>query len=297
MPPKTTGILAFLKQHELPSSYEQTLIQWFIPLAETLKTRSLKKAPLIVGIQGAQGSGKSTLAALLVLLLRQNQDLRALSLSLDDFYLTRAERLRLADAVHPLLATRGVPGTHDLRLAAQTLNALCTADKNTSVATPRFDKAVDDRLSVEAWPRVKGPFDVIFLEGWCLSAPPEHDATLTQTINALEAEEDPQGQWRHYVNDFLKTDYADFFRRIELRIEVQVPSVECIFEWRALQEKKRAQKTNNEHHHLMKDAELKHFIQHFERITRNCLSALPKKADILFQLNADHEVISRVDHG
>ena len=35
-------------------------------------------------------------------------------LSIDDFYLSKAKRKRLAASVHPLLAIRGVPGTHDV---------------------------------------------------------------------------------------------------------------------------------------------------------------------------------------
>jgi D-glycerate 3-kinase len=42
--------------------------------------------------------------------------------------------------VHPLLATRGVPGTHDIDLAINTINAVCSG-----LPTPitRFDKSTD----------------------------------------------------------------------------------------------------------------------------------------------------------
>ena len=63
----------------------------------------------VLAISGLQGSGKSTLAAQVVELAR-TRGLRAAALSIDDVYLTRAQRQRLADRVHPLLATRG-PGT------------------------------------------------------------------------------------------------------------------------------------------------------------------------------------------
>ena len=35
----------------------------------------------------------------------------------DDFYLTQAQRQDLAQQIHPLLKSRGVPGTHDVPLA------------------------------------------------------------------------------------------------------------------------------------------------------------------------------------
>ena len=37
-------------------------------------------------------------------------------ISIDDFYKTRKDRMILAKKVHPLLMTRGVPGTHDVDL-------------------------------------------------------------------------------------------------------------------------------------------------------------------------------------
>ena len=69
----------------------------------------------MVGLTGPQGSGKSTLAAKLPPLLAA-RGLRSAVLALDDLYLTHAERRRLAADIHPLLATRGVPGTHDVAL-------------------------------------------------------------------------------------------------------------------------------------------------------------------------------------
>ena len=37
-------------------------------------------------------------------------------ISIDDFYKTQKERLNLSKKVHPMLATRGVPGTHDVQM-------------------------------------------------------------------------------------------------------------------------------------------------------------------------------------
>ena len=49
-------------------------------------------------------------------------------LSLDDLYLTRAQRQRLALDVHPLLATRGPPGSHDLAHLVKVLAAFYASD-------------------------------------------------------------------------------------------------------------------------------------------------------------------------
>ena len=54
-------------------------------------------------------------------LLELVHGLRAAILSLDDIYLSGADRLQRANTIHPLLATRGVPGTHDVGLGLQLL--------------------------------------------------------------------------------------------------------------------------------------------------------------------------------
>src|SRR5690606_26489272 len=105
----------FIASEGLPPSYMETVEQWFVPLTEQILQRvAVNHQALLVGVSGCQGSGKTTLASLLVLLLREMLGLRCINLSIDDFYLTRAERQQLAATVHPLLATRGVPGTHDV---------------------------------------------------------------------------------------------------------------------------------------------------------------------------------------
>src|SRR5690606_6064425 len=88
----------------------------------------------LIGISGAQGSGKTTLARAAA------GALGCAHLSLDDVYLTRAERERMAHEVHPLFITRGPPGTHDLDLLAATFAALGAAGPDNTTALPAFDK-------------------------------------------------------------------------------------------------------------------------------------------------------------
>ena len=105
---------AFLQHERLPESYGALIRAVHAPLAAQLAGRA-QTQPLIVGLCGAQGSGKSTLAAVLAALLR-HQGLPTAVLSIDDLYLTHAQRQQLGHTVHPLLRTRGVPGTHDIQL-------------------------------------------------------------------------------------------------------------------------------------------------------------------------------------
>ncbi|HEV7631494.1 MAG TPA: hypothetical protein VGO41_00805, partial [Steroidobacteraceae bacterium] len=195
-------IEGFLQRERLPQRYRDTIRDICRPLAGTIAraaasatedagNRSGSARMLTVGLCGAQGSGKSTLAAALVELLRA-EGLAAASLSIDDFYLTHAERRALAARVHPLLQTRGVPGTHDVPLAQATLRSLRSRG---TIALPVFDKQVDDRRAPADWPRVEGSLRVTLLEGWCVGARPQALTALVQPLNALERDEDPDGTW------------------------------------------------------------------------------------------------------
>ena len=105
------------------------------------------RRPLVLGLCGAQGSGKSTLSLALCERLRA-KGLANASLSLDDLYLAPESRAILARTIHPLLAIRGVPGTHDVALGEQILDDLI-AGRPTLL--PRFDKADDRPLRREHW--------------------------------------------------------------------------------------------------------------------------------------------------
>jgi D-glycerate 3-kinase len=138
-----------------------------------------KGKPFLAGLCGAQGIGKSTLARQLVERL-ECLGLSVLLLGLDDLYLTRAERLALAVQIHPLLVTRGVPGTHDVALGCAILAA---AGQSGTLALPRFDKAQDDRVPFENWPRITTPVDIVLFEGWCLGALPQPAEALAEAVN------------------------------------------------------------------------------------------------------------------
>jgi D-glycerate 3-kinase len=116
---------------------------------QILAARKRCGRPVVIGLCGAQGSGKSTTAGRLGTRLEVNGYATAV-LSIDDFYLTRAERAALADSIHPLLTTRGVPGTHDVKLVMHTLLNLLEAGAADTVPIPKFDKSRDDRVKVGA---------------------------------------------------------------------------------------------------------------------------------------------------
>lgn len=236
---------------------------------------------VLVGLSGAQGSGKSTTAARLVERLAGG-GLNAFACSLDDFYLTHAERGALGRHVHPLLATRGVPGTHDVPLMERVIAQLLTAGPGEEIAVPLFDKARDDRQPPSAWRRVAGSIDVVLVEGWCMGARPQAAAALATPVNALEREGDADGQWRHYVNARLSGPYAAFFARVDLRLMLRAPSFDCVQGWRAEQERGLDFRVGAARQPMDDDA-IARFIAHYERIT--CWLLDDEPADLIADLD------------
>jgi D-glycerate 3-kinase len=276
----------FLDTERLPHSMVETIDSVYRPLARDIATRTARaRRPFVLGLCGPQGSGKSTLAALLRMLLEAD-GVSVATLSIDDFYLTRAERAGLAERVHPLLATRGVPGTHDVELAIRTLAALGNED---TVPLPSFDKARDDRAPEERWRRVQAPVDCVIFEGWCVGAKAQNDAALLEPVNDLERTEDHDGRWRRYVNDRLRDDYRPLFERLDALMLLSADSFERVFEWRAEQERKlreRLAQDGGATDRVMNDAQLRRFIAHYERLTRHILVEMPHRADIVIELDA-----------
>ncbi|MDB5689865.1 MAG: kinase [Sphingomonas bacterium] len=272
----------------LPADF--TALPWYRRVtAEIVRRAHLADAPLLVGLCGSQGSGKSTMAAFLRALL-DAQRLPTAILSIDDLYLDLPERVALAGTVHPLLRTRGVPGTHDIALGQDVIGRLFTAEPGAATPIPRFDKATDSRAPEGAWERFIGPARIVILEGWCIGATPQTEAELAEPVNALEAAEDADGRWRAYVNAALAGPYRDLFARIDLGVFLRAPIYDCVFEWRRLQEEKLRARTGGSGAGLMDDAALARFIMHYERITRHLLRTMPGRADLIVSLGADHQI-------
>lgn len=290
----------FLTTHRLPLQYLQLVEGWYEPLAERLALQhATATRPLLVGINGSQGSGKSTLASLLVLLLLRFHRVNSIQLSIDDFYLTHESRRSLAKRVHPLLATRGVPGTHDLPLMHETLQRL--AQGHGEVLIPRFNKASDDRYPKDRWHRVTAPLELVIIEGWCLGTPAQSDETLGQPVNDLEAREDPDVIWRRYVNQQIGERYETIHQMVDLWIMLQAPSFDCVYQWRLEQEQKLAASLSHSGHpdsqqnQVMSEKQVARFIQHYQRLTEHTLKQLPDKVHYLFQLDQDRHIIGATE--
>ena len=279
--------LKLIRDKVLPADFYRTVVDIYCPLAKMIMDKQ-QTQPLLVSLNGAQGTGKSTMTSFLKLIIESENKTNVAELSLDDFYLRREERKELAEKIHPLLRTRGVPGTHNVPMLENVLDDL---NNRRSCVVPKFDKAVDDQCSKDKWLAIDKPVDIILFEGWCNNSPPQSADELKQAINELEKNEDAGGVWRQFVNDKLIEYRQKVFQYADICIMLKAPDFESVFSWRRLQEKKlRASVFSGAALKLMGDDELKRFIQHFERITRHTIEHLPTAADIVLPVENDHSI-------
>lgn len=252
------------------------------------RQRVLDRA-MLIGICGPQGSGKSTGASALCSLLCA-RGRRVAVLSLDDFYLRKVDRLALADAVHPLFATRGPPGTHETDLGLETTRRLLAGE---SLCLPRFVKQLDDRASPDDWPYFEGPADFVILEGWCVGARPQPDHMLVSPLNQLERDDDPHAVWRSSVNTALAV-LQPWFELIDYQILLQAPDFSVVATWRNDQEQALRTTVGEQAGAWMNKSEIERFVQHYERLTLWSMTDIAARADLIIKLAADRSVVSKV---
>ena len=288
-------IKKFIQSERLPESFVDVVHNYYLPLVEQFVNWHLEAGTSLgVALNGGQGTGKSTLARFMCVYLSEKYGLRCIVLSLDDLYKTKAERIELGVSVHPLLVTRGVPGTHDLKIGMECART-CLGYEKESIAIPRFEKETDDRAPRDQWYTVDAPYDIVILEGWCVSAKAEADSAMDIPINDLELDEDPKGIWRSYVNTMLREQYQIFFELFSKTVLLRAPSFESIVGWRKKQEYKLREKLVSSgglagFTGLMSDSAIERFVMHYERLTRWMLSEMPSRADACLYLNEEHGV-------
>lgn len=286
----------FAEQHQLPESFVLSATTDFLPLASSIhKQASASSGCLFVGINGCQGSGKSTLTDFLLFIFKHQYQLASKGVSIDDFYLTKKERQILAEKVHPLLITRGVPGTHDVALMSETLDGLLNGKKG--VRIPRFNKAIDDRYPEADWDHVEEPAKVVLFEGWCVGCKAQSESLLNEPVNELERDEDEGGEWRHFVNNALEVDYQAIFSKFDRLVMLKAPSFKSVENWREQQEARLREfvaNNNLDGSKVMSPSQIRRFIAHYQRITEHALETLTPDANDLFSLNESRAIEDRV---
>jgi len=292
----------FLTNHVLPERYLASAEEFYIPLAKQIangyQQRQAEKnnSTFFVGVNGCQGSGKSTLVDFLALYLKHQFKLTVVSLSLDDFYLSCQQREDLALRHHPLLKTRGVPATHNVKLLKSVLTQLKNSKTNQqAICLPKFDKAQDNPIAQKNWQRLNAGVDIVLFEGWCWGVTSQYTDELAEPVNELEAKHDPNGDWRRHVNESLLHDYQPLYSFIDTWLMLKAPSFTVTYQWRLEQEQKLAAKMADSESggsSVMSVEEVATFVQYFQRLTEHALNNLPSTVDVLFELNENREIIA-----
>ena len=290
--------LKFIKSQETKAdkfkNKERMIKSFLIPLCFWIDSKADKKKPYFVGLAGGQGTGKTTTSSLIKIILSKYFKLNVFRISIDDFYKTRKERISLSKRVHPMLLTRGVPGTHDINMMLNFFKK-SKSKKFKRLKLPIFNKAIDDRFSKKHWYDLKKKPDVIIFEGWCVGAKSEKNNTLKKTINSMEKTKDQKQIWRKYVNDQLKSKYKKLYSQLNCLIYLKAKDFSLLQKWRLKQERKLWVKSKkNLNTKIMSKDNVLTFMQTYQRVTQNMFKYTPKYASVIINLNSNHQIKSAV---
>ena len=288
--------LKFIKSQETKvdkfKNKERMIKSFLIPLCFWISKKADKKRPYFVGLAGGQGTGKTTISSLIKIILTKYFKLKVFRISIDDFYKTRKERISLSKRVHPMLLTRGVPGTHDIKMMLNFFKKV-KSKKFKRLKLPTFNKAVDDRFKKKYWYNLNEKPDVIIFEGWCVGAKSEKNSSLRKTINSMEKTKDQKQIWRKYVNQQLKSKYKNLYSQLNCLIYLKAKNFGLLQKWRLKQERKLwLSNKKNSKLKIMSKGDVINFMQTYQRITQNMFRYMPKYASIIFNLNNNHQIKS-----
>ncbi len=233
-------------------------------------------------ISGSQGIGKSTLLKILEKNIQLFFNKKVITLSLDNYYLSKLKRKELAKKIHPLLITRGVPGTHNIK---ELIKAIKNFDNSYyPYFLPIFDKLKDDVSKKNT--KINFKADILILEGWCCGSTPIKKKYLHRNINKLEKNFDEKKIWRNYYNEMLKDDYYRLFSLFDKIIYLKTPSFKYVLNWRIKQEKM-MKKNNNK---IMTKNEMQKFILHYEKLTKWMMKTLPNNANLVIHIDNNQKI-------
>jgi len=271
-----------LKIKDLSKDFFQETV---IPLGVYFNLLPQQERPYLICFTGGQGSGKTTLSNFIQLFLRKACGRSSIGFSIDDIYKTKEDRKRLANNVHPLCRVRGVPGTHDIQMGLETLDALFAAGPSTLTPIPAFSKLLGQCKPKSTWQVFKGRPDYIFFDAWCGGAKPLSEKDWKPPMNALELEEDPEGIWSKWSNKELAGDYQRLFDRFDLLVVIKVPNMDHIYQSRWLQEQTLAKTLTDPElqKKIMTREEVDRFVMHYERLTHYVQEEVPAFADIVIE--------------
>lgn len=162
----------------IPQPQDGYLLELILPLVRFFRQRiPATRAPYLIGLAGGPGAGKTTLSHLLCRCLQAVMAPApdCLSLSIDDFYHPKDERLRRG------FTWRTLPGTHDTERLADFIAALDRPGAGV-LLVPRYDLGRDAPMAEEA---LAGRPDICVFDGAMVGSPlPGYDL-LARRIDYL----------------------------------------------------------------------------------------------------------------
>ncbi len=246
-----------------------------------LKLLSNLKYKKTLMIAGSQGSGKSTLSVLIKKFFLKFYSKNVVILSIDDFYLSSFQRKQLARKFNTdLFETRGVPGTHNLKLLDEVINNLMK--KKFPVYIPVFDKVTDNKKNYK---RKISKVDLLILEGWCVGSKPIDIKYLKMNINDLEKKNDSNLIWRTAYNSAL-IDYQIIFKKFDYYIFIKFPNWEFVIDWKYKQELSlRSLKSN-----IRLKKKLHQFIKYYQKLSKWMSLTTPSYCNVLITLDRNQSI-------
>ena len=270
---------------------KERMIKYFlIPVSQWISSKVSKDKTLIIGLAGGQGSGKTTISSILSIILKKYFKLNVFIVSIDDFYETRKNRKILSKKKHPLLMTRGVPGTHDIDLMSNFFKKI-RAKNFRRLEVPKFNKAIDDRYKKSLWYKITSRPDVVIFEGWCVGAQPQKNNQLKKAINLLEKNQDKNLKWRSHVNKQLRTTYKRLFKQMDGLIYLKAKDFNLLRTWRLKQERKlKVQTKSKKNLKIMNSTDVMNFMQTYQRITQQMFKDAIETSSVIMNLNSNHQI-------
>ena len=230
--------------------------------------------PFMVGLSGGQGSGKTTLSEKLEELLIRDK-VSCCVLSLDDFYLSKAKRRELAIQIHPLAFTRGVPGTHDVKLLKEILANLSEPNLTSKVKNSYLLKIIRRSLAQRKMENLLTFPRIILIEGWCIGAQPSFLTKSPKT--SWEKKNDPEGLWKSWTRKESRK-YLSIWQTLDFMIFIKQDDFEHVVNNRWNQEIKNFEKVGAKPSFSRQD--ITAFCHHFESWTYALWDHLPGLANI-----------------
>lgn len=255
--------------------------------------KASNKRKVIIGVNGPQGSGKSTSCNKCVTNLKERYKLKAIILSLDDYYYpyNKLVQIKSDSKTNRLYDFRGNPGTHETNLILENLTKIID-EKEQTFYLPRFDKSLrnglGDRTPKKEFVETRNDIDVILFEGWMIHYTPLSKITLIDLTKINELLQNHNATYKltiqelNHINTRLR-EYIDLWTHIDCLIIFKAENFSNIFKWRIQQESKNGLSTY----------QIKEFVSRFLPAYELYYEKLWKidKKKLVIELGDDHKII------